>query len=136
MVQQCKDEKRCEKSFDEYYIQAQEKSQSLEFDDQEQLMSTGRRVSQRLDDTPATQHHHLSGKSKYRIDLYYGTIDLMVNALEKRFSTESIRFLKGFSGLHTSRLNDSEILPKIEALAQFYENDVDAVALRAEFEVF
>ena len=31
-------EKRCEKSFDEYYIQAQEKSQSLVFDDQELLM--------------------------------------------------------------------------------------------------
>ena len=129
-------EKRCEKSFDEYYIQAQEKSQSLGFDDQELLMPKRRRVSQRLDDTPATLHHHLSGKSKYRIDFYYGTIDLMVNALEKRFSTESIRLLKGFSGLHPSRLNDSKTLPKIEALAQFYENDVDAVALRAEFEVF
>ena len=87
-------EKRCEKSFDEYYIQAKEKSQTLGFDDQELLMPKRRRVSQRLDDTPATQHHHLSGKTKYRIDFYYGTIDLMVNAMEKRFSTESIRLLK------------------------------------------
>ena len=76
-------EKRCEKSFDEYYIQAQEKGQSLGFDNQE-LLIPKRRVSQRLDDTPATQQHHLSGKSKYRIDFYYGTIDLMVNALEKK----------------------------------------------------
>ena len=58
----------------------------------------------------------------------------MVNASEKRFSTESIRLLKEFSGSHPSRLNDSETLPKIEALTQFYEND--AVVLRAEFEVF
>lgn len=129
-------EKRCEKFFDEYYIQAQGKSQRLGFDDQELPMPKRRKVSQRLDDTPATQHHHLSAKSKYCIDFYYGTIDLMINTLEKRFSTESIRLLKGISGLHPSRLNESETLPKIEALAQFNENDVDAVALRGEFEMF
>ena len=67
-----------------------------------------------LDFISATQQHHLSGISKYSIDSYYGTIDLMVNALEKRFSIESIRLLKGFSGLCPSRLNDSETLSKIE----------------------
>ena len=100
-------EKRCEKSFDEYYIQAQEKGQSLGFDNQE-LLIPKRRVSQRLDDTPATQQHHLSGKSKYRIDFYYGTIDLMVNALEKRFSTESIRLLKEFKDRDEYHLTISE----------------------------
>ena len=135
MVQQCKDEKTCEKSFDEYYIQAQEKSQSLEFDDQEQLMPKGRR------DLSKIRWHTYNTTSSlvwqkqisYWFLLWYHWSN---GHCEKRFSTESIRFLKGFSGLHTSRLNDSETLPKIEALAQFYDNDVDAVALRAEFEVF
>ena len=128
-------QKRSENSFDEYYSQAQEMSRSLGFEEQDLPPPKRRRISQRLDDTPSTQHHHLSGKSKFRTDFYYNTIDLMINAL-KRFNSESVMLLRGFSGLHPCRLNEIETMSKIKALAQFYEGDVNQDALKAEFEVF
>uniref|UniRef100_A0A1X7V7L6 HAT C-terminal dimerisation domain-containing protein n=1 Tax=Amphimedon queenslandica TaxID=400682 RepID=A0A1X7V7L6_AMPQE len=127
--------KRSENSFDVYYTKAQEKSQTLGFDNQE-VPTPKSRISQRLDDRPETHHHHMSGKRKYLIDFYYGTIDLMINSLQRRFNTETITLLKGFSSLHPSPLNESEGLCKMEDLLHFYENDVAAVALRAEFDVF
>ena len=60
----------------------------------------------------------------------------MINALKRRFNSESVMLLRGFSGLHPSRLNEIETMSKIEALAQFYERDVNQDALKAEFEVF
>ena len=129
-------QKRSENSFDEYYSQAQEMSPSLGFEEQDLPPQKRRRISQRLDDTPSTQNHHLSGKSKFRTDFYYNTIDLMINALKRRFNSESVMLIRGFSGLHPSRLNEIETMSKIEALAQFYERDVNQDALKAEFEVF
>ena len=57
----------------------------------------------------------------------------MINALKRRFNSESVMLLRGFSGLHPSRLNEIETMSKIEALA---EGDVNQDALKAEFEVF
>ena len=112
------------------------KCQNLGFEEQDLPPPKRRRISQRLDDTPSTQHHHLSGKSKFCTDFYYNTIDLMINALKRGFNSESVMLLRGFSGLHPSRLNEIETMSKIKALAQFYEGDVNQDALKAEFEVF
>lgn len=87
-------EKRSENSFDEYYSKAQEKSRSLGFEEEDLPPPKRRRISRRLDDTPSTQHHHSSGKSKFRIDFYYNTIDRMINALKRRFNSESVKLLK------------------------------------------
>lgn len=129
-------EKRSENSFDEYYSKAQEKSRSLGFEEEDLPPPKRRRISRRLDDTPSTQHHHSSGKSKFRIDFYYNTIDRMINALKRRFNSESVKLLKGFSALHPSRLNAIDTVSKLEALVQFYKDDVSPDALKAEFEVF
>ena len=65
-----------ESSYDKYFIKAEAKSTELEIDEP-LLLPKRRRVSTRIDETPGNQLHQ-SAKDYYRVEFYFGTLDLML----------------------------------------------------------
>ena len=55
-----------------------------------------------VDETPRNQFHHQSAKDYYRLEFYYGTLDLVLNGLKIRFSRASCEILRAFAALHPS----------------------------------
>ena len=132
-LQEVLQNKRCEGSYDEYFIKAEAKCAELEIDGP-LLLPKRRRVSTRIE-TPGSQFHHQSAKDYYRVEFYYGTLDLMLNGLENRFSHASCEILRAFAALHPSKLS-ADNTSGIKTLGDFYKNDLDKVSLLAEYQVF
>ena len=133
-LQEVLQNKRCEGSYDEYFIKAEAKCAELEIDEP-LLLPKRRRVSTRIDETPGSQFHHQSAKDYYRVEFYYGTLDLMLNGLENRFSHASCEILRAFAALYPSKLS-ADNTSGIKTLGDFYKNDLDKVSLLAEYQVF
>ena len=87
-LQEVLQNKRSEGSYDEYFIKAEAKCAELEIDEP-LLLPKRRRVSTRIDETPGNQYHHQSAKDYYRVEFYYGTLDLMLNGLRSFDATLS-----------------------------------------------
>ena len=132
-LQEVLQNKRCEGSYDEYFIKAEAKCAELEIDEP-LLLLKHRRVSTTIDGTPGSQFHHQSAKDYYRVEFYYGTLDLMLNGLENCFSHASCEILRAFAALHPSKLS-ADNTSGIKTLGDFYKNDLDKVSL-AEYQVF
>ena len=133
-LQEVLQNKRSEGSYDEYFSKAEAKCAELEIDEP-LLLPKRRRVSTRVDETPGNQFHHQSAKDYYRVEFYYGTLDLMLNGLKTRFSHASCEILRAFAALHPSKLsadNNSGMM----TLGDFYKNDLDQASLLAEYQVF
>ena len=128
-------EKRSDACYDEYYAKAQSKCDELGITDQELPLPKRRRVSVRIDSAPETEHQHQTSKDQYRVEFFFGTLDIMISALEDRFSGATCRVLKGFSALHPSRLSNDNS-SRIAELAEFYKDDLDTVSLMTEYQLF
>ena len=126
--------KRSESSYNDFFIKAEAKCAELEIDEP-LLLPKRRRVSARIDETPGSQFHHQSAKDYFRVEFYYGTLDLMLNGLKNRFSRASCEILRSFAALHPSKLS-ADNTTGIRVLGDFYKNDLDQVSLLAEYQVF
>ena len=133
-LQEVLQNKHSESSYDEYFIKAEAKCTELEIDEP-LLPPKCRRVSTRIDETPGNQFHHQSAKDYYRVEFYFGTLDLMLNGLKDRFSHASCEILRAFAALHPSKLS-ADNTSRIKILGEFYKNDIDQVSLLAEYQVF
>lgn len=93
-------DKRCNSCFDDYYAKAQSKCHDLQIEEQEFPPLKRRRISSRIDSTPHTQHQYQTSKDHYKVEFYFGTLDIMISALENRFDKATCSVLKSFSALH------------------------------------
>ena len=96
--------KRSESSYNDFFIKAEAKCAELEIDEPLWLPQR-RRVSARIDETPGSQFHHQSAKDYFRVEFYFGTLDLMLNGLKNDFSRASCEILRSFTALHPSKLS-------------------------------
>ena len=79
-LQEVLQNKRSESSYDEYFIKAEAKCTELEINEP-WLLPKCRRVSTRIDETLGNQFHHQSAKDYYRVEFYFGMLDLMVSKI-------------------------------------------------------
>ena len=127
-------DKRSDSCFDDYYAKAQSKCHDLQIEEQD-FPPLKRRISSRIDSASHTQHQYQTSKDHYRVEFYFGTLDIMTSALENRFDKATCSVLKSFSALHPQKLpNDNS--SSIAQLGEFYKGDLDSASLMAEFELF
>lgn len=111
--------------YDEHFIKAEAKCTELEIDEP-LLLPKRRRVSTSIDETPGNQFHHQSAKDYYRVEFYFGTLDVMLNGLKNCFSPASCEILRAFAPLHPSKLS-TDNTTGIKILGDFYKNDLDQI---------
>ena len=133
-LQEILQKKRSESAFDYCFVEAEAKCAALEIEEP-LLAPKRRRVSTRIDEIPGNQFHYQSAKDYYRVEFYFGILDLMLNGLKSRFSKASCDILTAFSALHPSKLS-TDNTSGIKTLGEFYKNDLDHVSLLAEYQVF
>ena len=126
-------DKRCEEEFEKYYIASQERCEGLGVKEQDLPPPKRRRVSGKIDDRE-TQHHYSTGKQKFKVEVYYRIIDVMLNALQRRFSSSTNNVLQAFSVLHPSKLGNPA--NDLSGIKEYCDVDIDVTAFEREYRLF
>lgn len=79
----------------------------------------------------------LTGTQKYCVTFFFETLDLMVNALNTRFGTDTLPLLKSIKCLSSPAIKHlSENVKAFETLSSFYSADVDVETACNEYRLF
>ena len=79
-------EKKCDASFEDYYIKAKVKCQEQQISEQDFPPLKCRQISTRIDNVPHTQHQFQTSKNQYKVEVYFDVLDVMLNnSLQRRF---------------------------------------------------
>ena len=121
---------RNQEKYDEYWDRAESMAASIGV---EVIAPRRRKVSSRIDANSANQTC-FDFKQECRVEFYYEVIDLMLNALQSRFSIELNPLLKSIQALESPSLQN---LNSLLTLATFYPRDIPCSdTLKAEYQLF
>jgi hypothetical protein len=119
---------RTEEEFKSFYDRAVQLAEELGVEVKEPRQS---KVSRRIDENFHNQHVVLSNEEKFRAELYYEVIDIMVLEFERRFNQESRQYLKLLSDILNRKMPDDAMF---ETIASHFTIEIHS--LKAECALF
>ena len=126
--------RRNEEKFSKIWAASQEQAQKLNIE----LAPSRRRsvrVSQCIDSNPSTQVQFQSLQEEYRIDFFYGVLDLMLSSMDARFNQQANGVLHGFGYLHPKKMKDPAATEAVHEIALKYTDCIDPTMCTHELEI-